>query len=140
MCCILQVACHQTPAIKKAMQSLLSEAVINYWFMDETGGFCCGRPMMLAGHKEQADLMIGKNRRIILESGAKTLVTSCPICYKVFAKDYDLNIRIVHHTQYLLELEQRAYKLEPWPVALYAMIRAELSRDFGICGKLLHKY
>ena len=95
---------HQTPSIKKAMQSILAEARVNYWFMDEAGGLCCGRPMMLAGHREQAELMIEKNRRIILESGAKTLVTSCPICYKVFAKDYNLDIRIVHHTQYLLEL------------------------------------
>ena len=68
------------------MISLLETAGVNYWFMDEWGGLCCGRPMMLAGHQEQADIMIEKNRKLIVESGAKTLVTSCPICYKVFAK------------------------------------------------------
>jgi Fe-S oxidoreductase len=134
---------HQTPSIKKAMQSILAEARINYWFMDEAGGLCCGRPMMLAGHREQAELMIEKNRRIILESGAKTLVTSCPICYKVFVKDYDMNIRIVHHTQYLLELAGNS-RIKFGAMAGSAVYHdpCELSRDLQLYDeprKLLRK-
>jgi Fe-S oxidoreductase len=124
---------HQTPSIKKAMLSLLSEAGINYWFMDEWGGLCCGRPMMLAGHKEQADIMIEKNRRMIVESGAKTLVTSCPICFKVFAREYNLNIRVMHHTQYLLELANtRKIRLEPIANTAVYHDPCELSRDIRI--------
>jgi Fe-S oxidoreductase len=124
---------HQTPAIKKAMLSVLSGAGINYWFMDEWGGLCCGRPMMLAGHKEQADIMIEKNRKMILESGAKTLVTSCPICYKVFAKEYNLNIRVMHHTQYLLELaNSRKVRLEPISGTAVYHDPCELSRDLSV--------
>jgi Fe-S oxidoreductase len=124
---------HQTPSIKKAMLSVLTAAGINYWFMDEWGGLCCGRPMMLAGHKEQAEIMIEKNRNMILESGAKTLVTSCPICYKVFTKDYNLNIRVMHHTQYLLELaNKRKIKLEPIADAAVYHDPCELSRDIRI--------
>jgi Fe-S oxidoreductase len=134
---------HQTPAIKKAMQTILKEAGVNYWFMDETGGVCCGRPMMLAGHQEQAEIMIEKNRRIILESGAKTMVTSCPICYKVFAKDYNLNIKVVHHTQYLLELaNSRQIKLESMTGSAVYHDPCELSRDVRIYEeprKLLNK-
>jgi Fe-S oxidoreductase len=95
---------HQTPSIKKAMQCIFREAGVNVWFMDEAGGICCGRPMMLAGHSEQAQLMIEKNRALIKASGARTLVTSCPICFKVFTKEYGLQINVVHHTQYILEL------------------------------------
>jgi Fe-S oxidoreductase len=124
---------HQTPSIKKAMQSILTEAHVKYWFMDEAGGLCCGRPMMLAGHREQAELMIEKNRRIILESGAKTLVTSCPICYKVFAKDYNLDIRIVHHTQYLLELAtNRQIKVGAMAGSAVYHDPCELSRDLQL--------
>jgi len=124
---------HQTPAIKKAMQSIFTAAGINYWFMDEMGGLCCGRPMMLAGHREQAEIMIEKNRRIIFESGAKTLITSCPICYKVFAKEYNLNIRIMHHTQYLLELANaRLIRLEPLAGNAVYHDPCELSRDIRI--------
>jgi Fe-S oxidoreductase len=124
---------HQTPAIKKVMQSLLKTAGINYWFMDEEGGLCCGRPMLLAGHKEQAKIMIGKNSKLIRESGASVLVTSCPICYKIFLKDYNLNIKVMHHSQYLLELVNKR-KLQLGPIAESAVYHdpCELSRDIRV--------
>jgi Fe-S oxidoreductase len=124
---------HQTPAIKKAMTSILKEAKVNYWFMDESGGLCCGRPMMLAGHKEQAEIMIQKNRKMIIDSGASTLVTSCPICYKIFSQEYDLNIRVLHHTQYLLELANtRKISLHPLAASVVYHDPCELSRDVRI--------
>jgi Fe-S oxidoreductase len=134
---------HQTPSIKKAMVSILERSGVNYWFMDEWGGLCCGRPMMLAGHKEQAEIMIEKNRKMILESGAKTLVTSCPICFKVFAREYNLNIRVMHHTQYLLELAQEQ-KISLAPIQGNAVYHdpCELSRDIRVYEEprnLLHK-
>jgi Fe-S oxidoreductase len=124
---------HQTPAIKRSMTKILQSAGVDYWFMDEEGGICCGRPMMLAGHHEQASLMIEKNARIIRESGAKTLVTSCPICYKFFAKDYNLDIRVVHHTQYLLELaENNKIQFNPLSGSAVYHDPCELSRDIRI--------
>jgi len=124
---------HQTPAIKKAMVRVLTEAGVNYWFMDESGGICCGRPMMLAGHREQAEIMISKNRSMILESGATTLVTSCPICYKVFSKEYNLNIKVVHHTQYLLELANESrISLHRTADSVVYHDPCELSRDIRL--------
>ncbi len=124
---------HQTPAIKKAMVSVMKEARINYWFMDEWGGLCCGRPMMLAGHKEQAKIMIEKNRKMISESGAKVLVTSCPICYKTFIKDYNLDIKVVHHTQYILELvNQRKLTFKHSVGSVVYHDPCELSRDLKV--------
>jgi hypothetical protein len=35
---------------KAAMKKIFENTGVNYWFMDEEGGICCGRPMMLAGH------------------------------------------------------------------------------------------
>jgi Fe-S oxidoreductase len=124
---------HQTPSIKKAMQNILSEAGVNYWFMDEAGGMCCGRPMMMAGHLEQASLMIEKNSKLIRASGAKTLVTSCPICYKIFAKEYKLDINVLHHTQYLLELAgKKEIRLEPLHACAVYHDPCELSRDLQV--------
>jgi Fe-S oxidoreductase len=89
--------------------------------------------MMLAGHKEQANLMIERNRSLILDSGAGILVTSCPICYKVFTKEYHLDIRIMHHTQYLLELANTG-RIHLDPVAGNAAYHdpCELSRDIRV--------
>jgi Fe-S oxidoreductase len=123
----------QTPSIKKSMKTIFDAAGINFWFMDEAGGMCCGRPMMLAGHREQAEIMMNKNRNLIRASGAKTLVTSCPICFKIFEKEYNLNIRIMHHTQYLLELaDKRRIHLEPLRISAVYHDPCELSRDTRI--------
>jgi Fe-S oxidoreductase len=45
--------------------------------------------------------MINFNSKIIWESGAKVLVTPCPICYKVFKESYYLEAEVMHHTQYI---------------------------------------
>jgi Fe-S oxidoreductase len=69
--------------------------------MDKDGGVCCGRPMMLAGQDKEAREMINYNSEVIWKSGARTFVTSCPICYKVFRESYYLDVEVLHHTQYI---------------------------------------
>jgi Fe-S oxidoreductase len=95
---------HLTPAIPRAMKKILATAGVDFLFMDEDSSVCCGRPLMLAGKSKQAEELVEQNKRMIIDSGATTLVTSCPICFRVFREEYELDIRILHHTQYLLEL------------------------------------
>ena len=91
-----------TPSIKKALTSVMDKAGDEYTVMDEDGGICCGRPMLMAGRTESARAMIEKNTNIIRSSGATVLLLSCPICYKVFKENYDLEgIEIIHHTEYI---------------------------------------
>lgn len=93
---------HLTPSIKKSMISLFNAAGEDFSIMDEDGGICCGRPMMMSGRKDAAQEMIEKNTRIIESSGASVLLLSCPICYRVFKNDYKLkDIEILHHTEYI---------------------------------------
>jgi Fe-S oxidoreductase len=95
---------HLTPAIRNSMIKILEASGINYNFMDENGGACCGRPLMLAGQDKEARELINYNSQIILNSGAQTLVTSCPICYKIFRESYYLDIEVMHHTQFIQRL------------------------------------
>lgn len=96
---------HLTPAIKKSMTKIFNFAKIDYWFLDEEKAPCCGRPIMQAGQYEAARKLIDSNTKQIMESGAKELIVSCPICYKVFNEDYQLpGVQVKHHSQYLLEL------------------------------------
>lgn len=96
---------HLTPAIKKAMLKIFNAAGENFWFMDENKAPCCGRPLMLAGQFDAAEKLIANNTKIIEDSGAKTLIVSCPICYKVFKEDYMLpNVKILHHSEYISSL------------------------------------
>ena len=95
---------HLTPKIKKSMVKILEASGLNYNFIDEQGGACCGRPLMLAGQDREARELINFNSQMIWKSGARTLVTSCPICYKVFKESYYLDVEVLHHTQFIKKL------------------------------------
>jgi Fe-S oxidoreductase len=92
---------HLTPAIKNSMIKILEASGMKYTFIDEDGGICCGRPLMLAGQDKEARELINYNSQMIWKSGAHTLVTSCPICYKVFKESYYLDVEVLHHTQFI---------------------------------------
>jgi Fe-S oxidoreductase len=92
---------HLTPSIKNSMTKILDASGVNYNFIDEKGGVCCGRPLMLAGQDKEARELINYNSQMIWKSGAQTLITSCPICYKVFKESYYLDVEVLHHTQFI---------------------------------------
>jgi len=95
---------HLTPSIKNSMIKILNVSGVKYNFIDAEGGACCGRPLMLAGQDKEARELINFNSELIWKSGAKTLVTSCPICYKVFKESYYLNVEVLHHSQFIKRL------------------------------------
>ncbi len=95
---------HLTPSIKRSMVKILDASGLRYSFIDEEGGICCGRPLMLAARDKDARELINHNSQMILNTGASTLVTSCPICYKVFRESYYLNIEVLHHSQFIARL------------------------------------
>ena len=103
---------HLTPAIKNSMITILEASGVRYNFLDEKGGVCCGRPLMLAGQDREARELINHNSQLIWKSGAHTIVTSCPICYKVFKESYYLDVEVLHHSQFIKNLiEEGSLKL-----------------------------
>jgi len=90
-----------TPTVIQAMQHIFKQAEIKYTFLDEKEGICCGRPLMLSGNQKAASVLMEKNKAMIENCGAQLLVTSCPICYKTFRDDYQLNIKVMHHSEYI---------------------------------------
>ncbi len=135
---------HLTPAIKKSMVKILDKSKVNYLFMDSGGGACCGRPLMLAGRDKKANELIEYNENLIKNSNAKILVTSCPICYKVFKESYDLGgVKVMHHTEYLLELSEKGkIKIKGVNKNVSYHDPCELGRNSGIYNeprKLLEK-
>ncbi len=125
---------HLTPSIIKSMREIFKVADVKFWFMDEEKTACCGRPLMQVGQYEAAKKLIAHNRERILASGAKKLVVSCPICYKVFNEDYAMaGITVQHHSEYLLELmaEKRIPMLK-MPLRAVYHDPCELGRGSGI--------
>lgn len=97
---------HLTPTVIRSMQDIFAKAGVDFTFIDEKEGVCCGRPMMLAGNHNAASVIVEKNKAILESSGASVLVTSCPICYKTFKENYHLNLKVMHHTEYIHQLIQ----------------------------------
>ena len=125
---------HLTPKITRSMVKIFEEAKENYEFMDINGSICCGRPMMLTGKANEAKALIEKNTELIMNSGAKRLVLSCPICYKVFKEEYDLGgVEILHHTQYINELiEDERISIDRSDKRYVYHDPCELGRAFGV--------
>ena len=123
-----------TPKIMRAMKQIIEAAGEKYEFLDKDGGICCGRPMLLSGKTAEAQAMIAKNTELIKKSGAKRLVLSCPICYKVFKEEYHLEgVEILHHTQYIDELiKQGKLKVDKNNVNYVYHDPCELGRAFGV--------
>lgn len=122
-----------TPGVIQAMQHIFDKAHIEYTFVDENGGICCGRPILLSGNQKAATVIIEKNKALLESTGAELLVTSCPICYKTFREDYNLNLKVMHHTEYIRQLIQEKC-LEPHPSELRTVFHnpCELGRGSGI--------
>ena len=123
-----------TPKIMRSMKQIMEAAGEDYEFLDKDGGICCGRPMLLSGKVAEAQAMIAKNTELIKKSGAKKLVLSCPICYKVFKDEYQLEgIEIQHHTQYIDELIKNGkLKVNKGDVNYVYHDPCELGRAFGV--------
>ncbi len=125
---------HLTPRITRSMTKIFDEAKENYEFLDKDGSICCGRPMMLTGKINEAKALIEKNKELIKNSGAKRLILSCPICYKVFKEEYKLEgIEVLHHTQYINELiENDKIRLDRSDKRYVYHDPCELGRAFGV--------
>lgn len=94
-----------TPNTLNAMRSIFEAAHEQVWWADKDGGVCCGRPLMLSGEVDSAQKMIDYNKSLFAKHQISTLVTSCPICLKVFREEYQLEgIEILHHSEYILRL------------------------------------
>lgn len=92
---------HLTPGITESMETIFEAAGQKYWYMDKQRSICCGRPLQQQGFLNQAAELRQKNTEMIENSGATMLVTSCPICYQSFKKEYNLSIPVIHHTEYI---------------------------------------
>ena len=124
---------HLTPAIKNSMVAILEASGVRYNFLDEMGGVCCGRPLMLAGQDREARELINHNSQLIWKSGAHTLVTSCPICYKVFKESYYLDVEVLHHSQFIKNLiEDGSLKLNFLRRKVTYHAPCELGRGSGV--------
>jgi Fe-S oxidoreductase/FAD/FMN-containing dehydrogenase len=72
--------------------------------------WCCGYPLISAGHKNEALESLLHNCRIIEALGTKTLAATCPGCYRMWKHEYERAtgkkppFEILHSTELILRL------------------------------------
>lgn len=123
------------PKTLRAMEAIFKAAGEDVWWADKDGGVCCGRPLKLAGEISAAAKMMEFNKSLFEKHNITTLVTSCPICLRVFREEYDLKgIEVLHHSQYILRLmEQGRLSMEESDGRLFTYHDpCELGRGSGI--------
>ncbi len=62
---------------------------------------CCGHDVLWQGNVDVFERLKKYNTEKIRESGIETLIVSCAECYRTFKKDYDLNVKVVHISDFL---------------------------------------
>jgi Fe-S oxidoreductase len=72
---------------------------------------CCGHDELWQGNQEVFEELKTQNSQAIRESGIKTLVTTCAECFRTFAVDYNLDIEVLHISQFL-EQHQKKFNLK----------------------------
>ena len=124
---------HLTPAITHAMKKIFEAVGQKYWMIDEDRTICCGRPLLLQGFLTQASELRKKNTELLKESNAHLLVTSCPICYQSFKKEYDLPVKVLHHSEYIaILIKNRKLQLQKSDIKVAYHDPCELGRGCGI--------
>jgi Fe-S oxidoreductase len=124
---------HLTPGIITAMKNIFEAAGQKYWHIDAEKTICCGRPLQQQGFEQQAKELRRKNTALIRESNATLLITSCPICYQTFKKDYTLTIPVIHHTEYIEKcIKEKKISIKKQDIKVAYHDPCELGRGCGV--------
>jgi heterodisulfide reductase subunit D len=99
----------QTYAVPQSFVQILGQAGVDYTVL---GGeeWCCGYPVYGAGRKERLRELAEHNCARLAETGAKTLVTTCPSCYYTWHHLYpevlghDVPATVLHSTELLAQM------------------------------------
>lgn len=119
-----------TPAITQSFRQLMQQAGVNY---TEGTGLCCGKPSLQAGFEQRAKQLAEENIRHINQSGARMVVSNCPICCHMLSSEYGLRIPVLHHSQLLLQLlEEKKLEVSQSNLTLTYHDPCELARNMGI--------
>jgi len=72
--------------------------------------WCCGYPLISAGHRDAAAAAMRHNIDAVKATGAKTLVVTCPGCYRMWKEEYfritgeRTGVEVLHATQFIMGL------------------------------------
>ncbi len=95
--------------VARSFAQLLDLAGVDFTLL---GGeeWCCGYPLISAGHKNEALESLLHNGRVIESMGTKTVTVTCPGCYRMWKHEYaratgkEPPFEVLHSTELILRL------------------------------------
>lgn len=99
----------QSYSIPQSFVEVLDKAGVDFLTLGAAER-CCGFPLIIAGMGDSARELVQHNVQAVRQTGARTLVASCPSCYHTWHSDYPrligeaLGFQVLHSTEFLRDL------------------------------------
>ena len=126
------------PFLLDKYEQLLKEIGVDYIKLNNLEN-CCGSPALNAGYRKEFLEIVEKNLKVFTDHNIKKIITNCPACFKVFAKDYKealgsvWNIEVEHIVLTLIKaIERKNLQLKKQNIQVTFHDPCHLGKQMGI--------